>query len=196
MDLISRVKNILIDPKKEWVTIEAEQYPNIKVLTSYLLLLALIPAISQFIGSGLIGTTVLGVKIGGTIGWGIRQAIVSYVSMVGGVYLTAVVINLLAESFGSVKNFDQAFALVAYSYTPMFVAGIFYILPSLSIIATIAGIYGLYILYIGLKPMMKTPDDKLTVYFIISLVCLILVWGVLGMALGAIFLTSTAMTAL
>ncbi len=192
MDIVKRVKNILLTPKEEWGTIEAEQYPNAKILTSYLLLLALIPAIGNFIGYGLVGHSVLGVHIGGSIGAGIRQAVVSYISMVGGVYLTALIINLLADSFGSTKNFDKAFALVAYSYTPMFVAGILYILPSLSIIAGIVGLYGLYILYTGLQPMMKTPADKITAYFIVSLVCVIVVVGVLSWVLSAILITSAA----
>jgi len=189
MDIINRVKNILITPKTEWVTIEAERLPSVQLLTSYLLLLALIPAAGQFIGQGLVGTSVLGIKVGGTISWGIKSALTSYITMVGGAYLAAWVINLLATSFGSEKNFDQAFAMVVYSYTPMYIAGVFYIIPSLGILATLAGLYGLYILYIGLQPMMKTPADKTVVYFIVSLVCLFVVTLVLGSILGVILAT-------
>ena len=190
MEIVNRVKNILVAPKDEWAPIEAEQDPHMKILTSYLLLLALIPAVCQFIGYGLIGHSVLGIHVGGSIGWGIRQALISFISMIGGVYLTAFIIDMLAESFGSTKNFDKAFALVAYSYTPMCIGGVFYLLPSLSILATIAGIYGLYILYTGLKPMMKTPDDKQAVYFVVSLVAVVVVSAVLSTILGVIFVTS------
>jgi len=191
MEIINRVKNILVAPKEEWATIEAEQNSHVKILTSYLLLLALIPAVCQFIRYGLVGHSILGVHVGGAISWGIRQALVSYISMIGGVYLTAWIIDLLAESFGSTKNFDKSFALVAYSYTAMCVAGVFYILPSLSVLATLAGLYGLYILYTGLKPMMKTPDDKQGVYFVVSLICVIVVSAILSAVLGAIFISST-----
>ena len=191
MEIVNRVKNILVAPKEEWAPIEAEQNPHVKILTSYLLLLALIPAVCQFIGNGLIGHTVLGIHVGGSLGFGIRQAIISLISMIGGVYLTAFVIDMLAESFGSTKNFDKAFALVAYSYTPMCLAGIFYLFPSLSILALIAGIYGLYILYTGLKPMMETPDDKQTVYFVVSLVSVVVVSAVLSAVLGAIFVSKS-----
>jgi len=186
MDIINRVKNILITPKTEWVIIDSERLPSVKLLTSYLLLLALIPAVCQFIGQGFIGTTVFGIKVGGTIAFGLKSAITSYVTMVGGAYLAALVINLLATSFGSEQNFDQAFALVVYSYTPMYLAGVFYLLPVLGILATLAGLYGLYILYIGMQPIMKTPADKVVVYFILSLVCLFVVSLVLGLILGAI----------
>jgi hypothetical protein len=186
MDIINRVKNILITPKQEWVTIEAERTPSTQLLTSYLLLLALIPAVGQFIGLGLIGkTTILGLKTIG-ISFGLKSAITSYITMVGGAYLLAFIIHLLSTSFGSEKNFDQAFALAVYSLTPSYIAGVFYIIPVLGILASLAGLYGLYILYLGLQPMMKTPADKTVVYFILILVCMIVVGLILGMILTAI----------
>jgi len=188
MNIVDRVKNILVTPKTEWVTIEAERMPSTQLLTSYLLLLALIPAACQFIGQGFIGTTVLGIKVGGTLTWGIRSALTSYLSSVGGAYLAAWVINLLATSFGSEKNFNQAFALVVYANTPAYIAGVFFLLPAMGgVLVFLASLYGLYILYIGLQPMMKTPADKTVVYFIISLICLFAASFVIGLILTPIF---------
>jgi hypothetical protein len=162
MEIINRVKNVLVSPKTEWQTIEAENAPHVKVFTTYVIILAAIPAVAAFIGYGLIGYSVFGVKVS-TMGWGIRQAILQYIVMSGGVYLTAFVIDALASNFGARKDFNRAFSLVAYAYTPMFVAGVFYILPSLSWLASLAGLlYGLYLLYIGLQPMMKAPAEKQT----------------------------------
>ena len=191
MEIISRVKNILFTPKTEWQTIEAENAPHMKVFTSYVALLALIPTIAAFIGYGLIGYRVPLLGNIASISLGIRYAIQYYILMAGGVYLTAFVINFLAENFGATKNFDKAFSLVAYAYTPMFVAGIFYILPSLAWIAGLGGIYSLYLLYIGLQPMMKQPAEKTTSYFVVSLIAMAVVYVVLGMILGAILLSGT-----
>ena len=58
------------------------------------------------------------------IGLGIRHAVTSLVSTLGGAYLSAWIIANLADKFGSTNNFDRSFSLVAYSYTPMCVAGI------------------------------------------------------------------------
>ena len=187
MDIINRIKNVLVSPKTEWVAIEAETEPHVKVLTSYVAPLALIPAVAAFIGYGLIGYSVLGVNITSS-SFGLRQAIVLYITLVGGVYLTAFVIDMLAEKFGAVKDLNRAFSLVAYAYTPMFVAGVFYILPALSWIASLAGIYGLYLLYIGLQPMMKAPNDKQTSYFVVSLIVTILVSFILSAILSALLL--------
>jgi len=187
MDIIKRAKNVIVAPKQEWLTIEAENAPHAKVFITYVVLLALIPAVAAFIGNGLIGYTVLGYHIG-SISLGIRTAIVQYVGMIGGAYLSAYIIDTLAKNFGATKNFNQAFSLVAYSYTPMLVGGIFNIHHSLAWLAVVAGIYGLYLLYIGLKPMMKVPEEKQTSYFVVSLLVMIVVSIVLSAILGAFLL--------
>jgi hypothetical protein len=107
--------------------------------------------------------------------------------MAGGAYITAFVINLLAKNFGAKEDLNKAFSLVAYAYTPAMVGGIFYIWHPLSILASLASIYSLYLLYIGLQPMMQTPDDKKTSYFVVSLLCLVGVFIVLGQILAAVF---------
>ena len=185
MDLLNRVKQILISPKTEWQTIDSENESHIPVLTKYVLLLAAIPAIAAFIGYGFIG--VLGFS---SISWGIKQAIIQYVTVVGGVYITALVINLLAENFGSQKSFDKAFSLVAYAYTPAFIGGIFYIFYPISILASLASIYSLFLLFVGLAPIMKTPAEKRTSYFIVSLLIMVAAFVVLSLVLTAIIVGS------
>jgi hypothetical protein len=134
----------------------------------------------------------LGYSVSGThihsVSWGIRQAIVQYIAMLGGTYISAFVINALAERFGVQKNFDRAFSLVAYTYTPMFVAGIFYILQWLSGLVFLGGLYGLYLLYIGLQPTMKVSTEKQTSYFVISLITMIVVLLILPLLLGALLI--------
>jgi hypothetical protein len=178
---------MLVSPKGEWPAIEAENAPHVQVFTGYVVLLALIPAVAAFIGYGLIGYSAFGVHVH-SFGWGLRQAIVQYAAMLGGTYLTAFVINALADNFGARKDFDRAFSLVAYAYTPMFVAGVFYLLPSLSWLASLAGLYGLYLLYTGLQPLMKAPADKQTSYFVVSLIVTIVVSAVLSVVLAAMLL--------
>jgi hypothetical protein len=190
MEIVERIKSILVSPKTEWQTVEAENAPHTKVFTAYVVPLALIPAIAAFVGYGLIGYSVFGVHVH-SVSWGIRQAAVQYLAMLGGVYLTAFVISALAENFGARKDFDRAFSLVAYSYTPMFAGGVFCLLPSLSWLASLAGLYGLYLLYIGLQPMMKAPAEKQTQYFVISLIVTVAVSAALSFILAAILIKGT-----
>ena len=189
MDLVNRVKQILVSPKTEWPTIDGENDSHVAVLTKYVLLLAAIPSVAAFIGYGLIGYSVFGHHFS-SASLGIKQAITQYITMVGGVYITAFVIDILATNFGSQKNFDKAFSLVAYAYTPAFVGGIFYIWHPLSFLAGLASIYSLYLLYIGLAPMMKTPNEKRTSYFVVSLLVMVAAFFILSMVLAAILIGS------
>lgn len=172
MDIIKRAKDILVTPKTAWHTIAEENQNQLVILTTYLIPLALIPALASFIGYGIIGHSVMGIHVG-SVGFGLRQAILSFISSLGGVYLSAWVISLLSPKFEQAKDFNRAFQLVSYSYTPIFVAGILLIIPSLSIVATLAGLYGLYLLYQGMTPILQTPDDKRNTFFIVSLLSII-----------------------
>lgn len=187
--MFERIKNMILSPKKEWGVIGDENASHGKLFMKYVLPLSLISTVAVFIGYGLIGVSFFGVHFH-SVEWGIRQAIVQWVSLVGGIYVAAIVINLLAEKFQATKDFDKAFAVVAYSYIPALLGGIFYILPSLSVLALIPAIYSLYLLYTGLQPLMKVPAEKNTVYFIVSLLVLIVVAVVFSAVLNAIFVKS------
>ena len=115
------------------------------------------------------------------------MAIQQYISIIGGVYLTAFVFNILAPNFGAQKNFPKAFQLVAYCYTAICIGGIFYIHWKLSFLAGLTGLYGLYILYLGIRPMMKIPEEKAGSYYIVILLCMIGISISLSIILGSIF---------
>ena len=83
-------------------------------------------------------------------------------------YITAFVVDALAPSFGSEKNFGRSFQLVAYGATPGLVAGLFAILPLLAGIGGLVGaVYSVYLWYIGLTPLKNTPEDKKVTYLVI-----------------------------
>ncbi len=185
MNLVERVKKILLNPKEEWTVIDQENTSIAELVTSFLIPLALIPAIASLIGYGFIGVGFWGASLS----WGIKYAVIYFVTIVLGAYLAAYVINALSTSFGSQGDFRKAMQLVVYSYTPMMVAGIVLIFPVLGIIYLLAGIYTLYLLYLGIKPLMKTPDDKVTGYFVVSLLVIIVIYIVISAILTAILIT-------
>jgi hypothetical protein len=191
MNLIERAKNIIMTPKTEWPVIAAEEPNATAILIGYVIPLALIPAVASIIGYGLIGQGFMH-----SFTWGIALGVTSFVSTVLGVYLTAFVVDFLAPNFGSQKNFGRAMQLVAYSYTPAWVAGVLNIVPALGVIGTLAGLYGLYLLYLGLPHTMKTPQDKVVVYLVITVVVLLVVYMVIGAILTGIMVSVLGLTAL
>ncbi len=184
MNLVDRAKNIIVSPKTEWPAISAEEPNTSQVMIGYVLPMALLPAIAEIIGRGVIGTGMIR-----SFSWGIAMGLVQFVSAFIVVYLTAIVINALAGSFSSEKNMGRAIQLVAYSYTPAWVGGILNIIPAIGWIGGLFGLYGIYLMYLGLPHMMKTPQDKSVTYLIVSIVVLIIIYLIIAAILTAIFIS-------
>jgi len=184
MNLFDRVKNIIVSPKPEWDAIGNEE-PNIQqILLSYVIPLALIPTIAIIIGYGLIG--IYGFS---SIEYGLALGLVQILNAILSVFIAAFVIDALATSFGSQKNMGRAFQLVAYSMTPVWIGGIFNLVPAIGWLGSLFGLYSLYLLFVGISPQMKTPEDKKVGYLIVSIIVLIIVYFVIAAILSAIILS-------
>jgi hypothetical protein len=198
MNLIQRVKNILFTPKEEWKVIATEE-PNVgSILMTYVLPLALIPAIAQFIGYGLFGFGLSRwVGISG-FSWGISSGVITLISAFISVLIAAFIIDVLAPSFKSEKNFGRSLQLIVYSCTPIWVAGILYLIPLLGIVAALIGLYGIYLIYLGLGDIKKTPEENKVGYLVVSaIVGIVAMWIVafiFGVIVKSVFFGGMAVT--
>ena len=174
MNLVERIKGILLQPKSEWPAIEGEPGDAGYLLSNYVAIVAAIPAVCTFIGTSIIGAG--GFRLG--LGLGIVRAIVVYVLSLVGVFVVAYIIDFLAGTFGARKNFDNAMRVSAYAPTAAWVAGVFNIIPALAFLG-ILGLYSLYLLYTGIVALMRPPADKAVVYTIAVIVCAIIVWVII-----------------
>jgi hypothetical protein len=194
MNLFERAKNILLTPAKEWEVVKTEQTTIAVLFTKYAMILAAIPAIAGFIGYSVFG---ISLGIFGTykipIATGILWAVLMYVLSLVGVFVVAFIIDALATSFGSTKDLVQSMKVVVYAYTATWIGGIFYIFPTIGILAGIAGIYSLVLLYMGLQRVKDVPKDKMVGYFVVTLILAIVVYVVIGAVTGSVLVTSTAL---
>ena len=185
--LIERVKGIILSPKAEWEKIATESADVKSLYVGYAMILAAIPAICSFIGMTLIGVSV---PIVGTIrtpiGSGIATMIITYVLGLGFLYLVSLIINALAPTFDGQKDPVQALKVIVYASTPVWLAGVFSLIPLLGVLSIIAGLYGLYLLYIGLSPLMKNPQEKSIGYTALIVVCYIVLAIIIGVVVGAV----------
>jgi MFS family permease len=188
MNLIDRVKNIITKPNTEWDVIDAEQTDANKIITGYVLPLAGAAALAAFIGYALVGVNFLGVRVKG-VNWGLYQALTVFIGAIVSVFITSFIVDALAPSFGSEKNYIKSLKLVAYSYTPAWIGGLLAIFPVIGIVGALFGIYGLYLMYIGMPKLKKTPADKHVGYFVVTLIVTILVYLVIGWILTRILLS-------
>jgi len=179
-NLQTRVVNILKDPKSEWPVIAAESTDVGRLYLEYIIPLSAIPVVAS-----LIGMMWLGVMTGGLVWW-LGFAIATYVIGLIGIYIDAVVIEWLAPKFKSSGTRVDALKVVAYSMTPTWIAGILTIVPLLGFLAIIGAIYAIYLCYLGLPSVMKTPQNQVVIFMIVSAVVIIVVQMVLGAILAAV----------
>lgn len=99
---------------------------------------------------------------------GLSSAIVGFVLGLVGVYVSAIVIEKLAPTFQSRGDTTQAMKLVVFASTPLWLAGIFRLIPVLGILGILAALYAIYLFYLGLSPTMHTPQDKVIPYMLVA----------------------------
>jgi hypothetical protein len=164
MRALSRAAAMLLDPSAEWARIEREPADPILLLTRYVALLGLIPALFGFIGATIVGANLPGT---GTLRTplvdGVLGAVFGYVETFAVVLLLGFLIDRLAPLFGGQRGFDSALKLAVYAYTPVWLAGIFLILPGLRFLM-LTGFFGVYLLAVGLPRLMKAPEAKTPTY--------------------------------
>jgi hypothetical protein len=170
MNFAKRIKGLIIDPDAEWVMIEAEDKSVAELYRGYIVWLALIPPFASFLGGHLFGygrgpTDVEHLSLGG----GLARALFQYLLSLPLLYLVAFVISSLAPHFDGKADDRRALALVAYSYTPAWLASIFGLVPGLRWL-DILGFYGVYVFYHGLPRMMKCPKDHADVLTFVILI--------------------------
>ena len=191
MDILERVKNIIMTPKTEWLVIAAEEPNTAQIFKGYVLPLALIPAIAHIIGLSVIGRGMMF-----SSSWGIAMGLIQFILAFVGVYISAYVIAYLAPRFGSQQDMGRAVQLVAYSYTPAWVAGILSIVPALGVLVFVGGLYGLYLVYLGLPHMMKTPQDKTIGYLVVSIIAVIVTYWIITLILTSIVFSVFGLSAM
>ena len=179
MNLVARVKGILLSPKNEWTVIDGEPATVTSLYTGYIIPLAAIPAIAGFIGLSIFGVGVLGNTFRVPITTGLHSAVVQYVGALVGVYVLALIADTLAPNFRGQKNQIQALKVATYASTASWLSGIFLMVPGLRMLG-ILGLYSLYLLFLGLPKLMKAPEDKALGYTAVVIICAVVLFVVIG----------------
>ena len=169
-NIFNRAINIMFKPKSEWEVIANEKPRVPMLLFGYTFIYAIIPFITLIIGYGIIGER----RLFFVHYWyrsfftGLMNGIIFVIAAVAAIILAAIFINMLAKEFKTEQNFGRAMQLTTYSFTPMFFAGAFFMLPFMSFLVYLLGLYGVFILLTGLPILLKTPKDSQIGYFLVS----------------------------
>lgn len=162
--VLNHVWGLFSQPKKEWKSIKEERCTVGKCFCSHVLILAAIPAIA-----GYIGTTQVGWSFGGfevhklTTQSALQIAIITYLTMLVAVFSLGKAIHWMGQTYGSKQTLPQAIALAAYTATPLWVMGLFFLYPILwvnMLIGLPALAYSVYLLYTGVPVMMGVSQER------------------------------------
>ncbi len=162
--VLNHVWGLFSQPKKEWKSIKEERCTVGKCFCSHVLIMAAIPAIA-----GYIGTTQVGWSFGGfevhklTTESALQIAIITYLTMLVAVFSLGKAIHWMGQTYGSKQTLPQAIALAAYTATPLWLMGFFFLYPVLwfnMLIGLPALAYTIYLLYTGVPVMMSVSQER------------------------------------
>ena len=190
--LLRRATDILLRPRATWAAIDGERATTASLFIPYVLVLAAIGPAAGLIGGQIFGYGAFGFNYRPGLVPAATSALLSYGLTLVGVFVLALVINALAASFGATKSHIQSLKTAVYAATAGWIAGIFGIVPSLAILGLL-GLYSCYLLYLGLKQVMKAPDDKAVGYTIVVIVVAAVIFFVAGIVTASLTATTTGL---
>ncbi len=166
--MISHVAGLFIHPQREWQEIRETRESVSHLYFAHVLFLALIPAVSMYIGT---------TRIGWTIGSGApvmlteeSAAVMSglmYLAMLAGVAVMGAFINWMSRTYDTSPGLARCIIFAAYTATPLFVAGLCALYPNV-VLTMLVGIgaifYTVYLLYTGIPIFMNISEEEGFIY--------------------------------
>lgn len=183
--LVDRAKAIILKPKDEWPLIAAEPMSQGDIFKRWVLPLAAIGPIANFIGGQVFGYGGFGFSYRPTLLGGIVSALLSYAFTILGIYVMALIADWLAPKFDGQSNRLNALKLVAFGATANFLAGIFGLIPALGVFGLL-GLYSIYLFYTGAPMLMKVPEAKAGGYVAVTIVIAIVISLIIAPIVGLI----------
>jgi len=148
------VRNLILDPVKEWDVIHSENRPASFFSRSLFLPLLFLASVSSFLGSFLFTNTELGNAF--SVLKGVRFFAVFCIATYG----AAFIFNEITGFFGLVKDFSISFRIIVCSVVPFILCQIVSQLLESFIFVNILSVFGLYILWTGIEEVLNPPEGK------------------------------------
>ncbi len=164
MKPFDRIIQLILYPISVWDRIKAEQISESDLFSRHMVPVALVPVIAGFLGLIFIGKNFFQSLI-----W----AVLFFVIAIGGIYFFTEVVQFIGKGFKAQTERIVVLQLVAYALTPIYLAGIFFLIPPLYGLS-IVGIFGFYLYWIGFQKVINCPEKELFNYSFITLVLFIL----------------------
>ena len=185
--LTNRVKGILKSPRREWPVIASEATSAGHIYVGYAVPLAAIGALAMFVSHVVVGTRLpmLGLVRENVVD-GLAGAILVFTLALAHLFFLSLIVEALARKFGGQCDRVQALKLAAYSYTPIWLAGIAYVIPALSVLWLVAAAYALYLAFVGLPILTRCAPPQAAKVTLLAGGAAFLLFTVLGALIAAL----------
>jgi hypothetical protein len=157
MNLVDRIKGMLVEPRSEWVTVAAEPATAQSLYTGWIMILAAVGPIALLLAMH-----------------SIQFAVAQYVLSLITTFVLAVIVDALAPTFGGTKDFVASLKLVAYGYTAAWLADVYPLLGRPGyLLMLIATIYAFYTFVLGAPVLGKSSQEKAIPFTLVVVLCAI-----------------------
>jgi hypothetical protein len=175
---------VTFNPGSGWQNIRDDAPGLFRVLLMHTIPFALIPAVCWYFGVTVRGWSVAGELMRLTTASALPMCMLFFGSMVGGVAFLGFMVRWMAVSYGTVATLAQGVALISYTASPFFLAGVLGLYPVLWIdilAGCLVACYCIYLLYRGTSVIMDVPAERGFLYasavFAVALVSFVALLG-------------------
>jgi len=167
--LFERARGIVLNPRFEWELIDVETISIRDLYKNYIMPMAAIDPAASIIGASFVGFNVpfLG-HYYMPLFYSLLRAILCYVVFMVGIYVVARIIAYTARRFDGEADLIQALKLTAYSSTPVWILGVFNLVPDLRYVGFLGFVYTVYLFYLGLPVLMRFSLEKRVSYLFVA----------------------------
>jgi hypothetical protein len=186
--LSNLILGILWRPSATWAAIAAEPMTAGRLVSRYIVPLALVPSLAVATGILFFGADwdamhgyALPKESALAIGFG------DFVYIVATIPVLALILHRLAK-FGrsSQTTYVDALKVATFGTAPFLLAGVFLVLPALVMLMIVAGMHSLYLINAGTKVVMRVSPGEAPMLVGVSMVALTLATMLLGGLAGAL----------
>lgn len=189
LGIVERVKGILLHPRATWAAIDVEPTTTAALYLGYIAPLAGLAALARLIGVAVVGFPVIARPPFLTV---LVWAVLYFAFELLAVDIIAYVIDWLGPVLGcpeceGLPRHLQALKVATYARTPLWIAGLATIIPTLQLAALIVGgLYAVYLLWLGIPELMKAPKHRIPVYALLTVVAAAGVYGLIRILVNTI----------
>ncbi|TVZ40641.1 uncharacterized protein DUF1282 [Alteromonadaceae bacterium 2753L.S.0a.02] len=204
MALLQHTIGIMTNPSAEWVSVRDDKSSFKQVFLSHVPFLALIPALASFYGVTQVGWSVGDadpIKL--SVNSALSLCALTYVALLAGVFVLGEFINWMSRTYGVQETEERRHhagtALAVCVTTPLFLSGIFLVVPSIwlnALAMAAAGAYAVYLIFEGLPIIMNINRERAFMYassvvtvglvlMVTAMIATVLMWG---MGIGPVYI--------